>query len=110
MPWAGDMGRRGIPTAGVDRVNWLQFVVDVVIDGHDPGTLDARYGWPHGTSQGVLREALGRLQRIGLKRCHSAAAPKPAESMVPKRGFEPRATDYESVVVLNWAIAEILTS
>ena len=48
IPWAGDMGRRWIPTAGVYRVTWLQLVVDVVMDGHDPAALDARYGWPHG--------------------------------------------------------------
>ena len=28
IPWAGDMGRRGVPTAGIDRVTWLQLVVD----------------------------------------------------------------------------------
>ena len=64
MPWAGDMGRRGVPTSGLDRVNWLQLVVDVVSDGHDPAALDARYGWPHGTAQDVLREALERYGRL----------------------------------------------
>ena len=62
MPWAGYMGRRGVPTAGVDRVAWLQLVVDAVIDGHDPAELDARYGCPHGTAGGVLRDALGRYR------------------------------------------------
>ena len=51
---------RAIPTAGLDRVTWLQLVVDVVIDGHDPAEFGARYRWPHGTAREALRKALGR--------------------------------------------------
>ena len=29
-----------IPTASLDCVTWLQLVIDVVMDGHDPGELD----------------------------------------------------------------------
>ena len=60
MPWAGDMGRRSVPTAGIDRVSWLQLVIDVVMDGYGPGQIDRHHAWPRGTAQGVLREALGR--------------------------------------------------
>ena len=60
IPWAGVVGRRSIPTAGLDHVTGLQLVIDVVMDGHEPGELDARYGWPRGAAQGVLTDALGR--------------------------------------------------
>ena len=26
------------------------------MDGHEPAALDARYTWPHGTAQDVLRD------------------------------------------------------
>ena len=26
------------------------------MDGHEPAALDARYAWPHGTAQDVLRD------------------------------------------------------
>ena len=67
MPWAGDMGRRGVPTAGLDCVTWLQLVVDIEMDGHGPAALDARYAWPHGTAQDVLRDALGRYGDSGAE-------------------------------------------
>lgn len=59
IPWAGEMGRRGIPTAGLNRVTWLQLVIDVEMDGHGPGELDAWYRWRRSTARDMLREAAG---------------------------------------------------